>query len=1142
MNQEDVSMDKITIICKRVFIACLLIAGVASCTDDELVKSDGEVVEGVPVTMSLNLSFVPAADVVVTKADNNDYSVLRNLVLFIYSGDGTFQKVVQTFDRSLVLGSTGEEITGGVRYSMTFEATSGTKKLLAVGNTSITAGAEAIWGNISSLVNNAEEYSFDEMKAQVISLSAAYGEGMQPIQITSESQMLMSGWNEGVVFNANGGVTSYGACDIAASQVVIRLNRSLAHITFNIPVSVDGAKGTFVPTSYRVYNVPTNSYLTNKEKDVALTEGDNPFTFVNSASAVIGIASGGNYTFDFYMPENINEVKEITDYSDRDKWSGESGASPENKTWSKAPQKSTFVVISGTYEGTGAVEGDDTEHQFSGNVEYTVHLGDFSETGSQGNFSVIRNWSYTYNLTVKGVDNIVVEATATEDGGGFQDGAEGDIYDYTDTQYAYQLDAHYEQLYLQYNLSSIANSVRATLGSNPTDQEIDDAIADRLILVIQSEAMDYTHASTDNEPYSVQNKRGTLRPYKIYRDAVRNGNEAAATGAKTQYFVGNKDGQSGFDYKWVEFWPQYNGSANSTYNNNPRLADYPGVSSWSRATGISDDVYGGEPTEESGHLMDVYDMIVAMGKAVRMIYDGNTNGLGASTDWNVDYNDDGIIITRTGYNNYTYYACFTAFVNEYYYYNHPLTDEDITTWNVFTNKIPREMIVAMSSDVSTDGNSTYNRLYSYISQVSMQTFYNSRGISLNAFGIETYNETPLTKNFTWGTPISTNNLSKTDGRSNQLTLIGGTGNNRYNEWSFYIDQAYNGWIEPIPSGRRKLDEDAYPYESVRGGYPWGGGGTTYYSRGAYSACMSRNRDLDGDGEIDDNEVRWFLPSVNEYIRMGIGNSAISQDAKLYNGDKNAMDKGSNGSPYPTEYIDNGALYYTSSSDNERVYWAIEQGSYGNDNNVWTGWTSTAKPIRCIRVLPAELTALSGVQSDPTYEWNEGTRVLKFKDRLDASLYRRGRTDGRLSRHNEDGAANSFYEGIFVATEDVKDPDSGTDRFPLGQIIRSTEYSFRGTSDPCANYHEDGDDGAAWRTPNLAEFSAMNAVGGIIGDNYACSTQFTKQEVRYGFITAWYNDAFYIMCTGGGSEETLNTEYKVRCVRDVPAGYSFSEFQ
>ena len=97
----------------------------------------------------------------------------------------------------------------------------------------------------------------------------------------------------------------------------------------------------------------------------------------------------------------------------------------------------------------------------------------------------------------------------------------------------------------------------------------------------------------------------------------------------------------------------------------------------------------------TARLKDVYDVIVAMGKAVKKIYIN-----GSMTPTGDTPNADGICIVKDGDN---YVARFTAFVNEYYYYEHPLTHAEVTSWDVFVNKIPREMIIAMSSKTAFHG-------------------------------------------------------------------------------------------------------------------------------------------------------------------------------------------------------------------------------------------------------------------------------------------------------------------------------------------------------------------------------------------------------------------------------------------------------
>ena len=991
---------------------CLLWMGfvafaLSGCKDDDLAKNNGDVVEGVPITVTMKLAGTPAADVTVdTRASDNDLSTLSNLTIYVFDGNGTYQQTVSTLDGfeslEIIKGPTG---TSDVTYEVKFETTSGTKKLLAVGNSTSSVWSEANNINVSTM-------NFEELKKHLANLNIPLnqdGEFSRPATITSDGQMMITGKNEGIQFDTNGTVVDWGESE---NNIAVKMKRIMAHVTFNI-TQPGSAKGTFIPTSYKVYNVPTKACLVNMDDDNTIITGDGAVGFNHFASMTINPAINDVYSFDFYMPENIyDENSEVKSYQARDVWT-KNTEMLLGKKWSNAPQTSTFVVISGTYSGNSTVDDNGTEssgnHAVTGDVQYTIHLGDFSDlTGNNGNYSVARNVSYTYNVSVTGVDNIVVEALTNKEN---QPGAEGQIFTYDGSTYSYELDAHYEQLFLEYNLSSIASAVQQKLGpydSSMEDAEIDKAIADNLILVIQSEAMDYTH---DGDDYTVQNKRGTLRPYQIYADAVQN--EQDPTEAKNNVWKGSGseiNPTGGFDYQWIEFWPQTSGT---------ELAAYPGVSEWSRAstlTAAEENMVYGTAKGNTARLKDVYDVIVAMGKAVKKIYKN-----GSMTPTGDTPNADGICIVKDGDN---YVARFTAFVNEYYYYEHPLTHAEVTSWDVFVNKIPREMIIAMSSKISADGNSSYSQVYSYITQRSMETFYNSRATAINGFGIETYNETPLTQDgvkFTFGTAKCTTSseLSDKDGRFNQIALIGiNQYNNQYNNWSYYISTANNGWFNSTNTNHKehKLSIDAYSNNKGQ--------------RGAYAACLSRNRDLNGDGTIDESEVRWFLPSVNEYLRIGIGSSALSNAAQLYIGNKASLDNdiwytGENQTGdknyVKAENLKDGTLYYTSSIDEHRTYWAVEKGSYGEDQKDWTAGNNP-KPIRCIRVLPTNITSVNEM-SDATYERVNNDRsdliTLKFKDRLVDRLYRNGVYTSLLSRHNEDGEPNFYSEGIFVASKNVK---------------------------------------------------------------------------------------------------------------------------
>lgn len=1152
-----------------IYTSLLLVGLVAfnltSCVDDELVKS-GEVVEGLPVTVTLTLSGTPAADVTIDTRADNSLSDITNLAIFVFHEDGTYEHYVSsraTDESYKVTFEKAQTVDGGVLYNVIFKTTTGKKKLIAVANTSAAAGDGGFW----ELTAKQEDVvggslSFEEIKDQIINLRSALYENsdMQPIQIVSSSLMLMSGYNENIEFRADGSVTSNGT----ENNVIVKMDRAMAKIRFKIVEKPKDEYGndidaTFIPSSYRVYNIPIKSYLTNKEKQLTeniFSEDESGIKYIHYASSNVPSVSEGFYSFSFYMPENIQETKVLnTDksnmkYADRDKWTGSPGSTAEEKTWINAPQNSTFVVISGTYSGIGS-----DGNTYTGNVSYTIHLGDFSNgpDGSMGNFSVERNSSYTYTITVKGVDKIIAEAKKETDE--YQQGAEGQIFTYDASTYSYELDAHYEQIYLEYNLSQIAKAIQSfqvngnSLGEyNKTqlDDDINKAIANNLILVIQSETMDYTNTTeTSDKPYTVQNKRGTLKPYQIYADAMKASVNVLSKKDAVLNGPGNTtDNLKGFDYKWIEFWPQ----------SNTEIAKYPGVSEWSRENLdnlTNKDFYGGEVVaDKARYLMDVYDVIVAMGNVVKKIYKKKSvstadrgEGYPSDSQPNDIFNSgQGITVTTNTENEYV--ARFTAFVNEYYYLRHPLTGERVTNWSVFTNKMPREMIIAMSSNVSKDGNSSFSTIYSYISQLSMQTFYNSRTLQMNGFGIETYNETPHIR---FGGSVTTG-LSDTNGRSNQIQLLGGLPQ----DWETFIVPKYNGWLGSIGSDRinHKLPVSVYNDTREESDGDTGKGG-------AYFACLSRNRDLNGNRVIDENEVRWYLPSINEYIRIGIGSNALSNAAQLYMGDKYTMvHKG-----YATSYIWDGSLYFTSSNqDDKRVYWAVERGSYGVDGANYTGnWA--AKPIRCIRSLPSTSNdydiSTPFVESDPSFIYHENTspQSIEFKDRLVANLYRQ-RVDGSLGVHNEDNPANSFSQGIFVAGKYLKET------YRLGDIIgyegtvtvnengQQKVYTFDGTMvNPCKDekYSEGGY--SDWRVPNLVELSAMNAAG-LLDECYsndsgsfiaACCTQFSNLNVRFGFARS-----SLIYCPGGGEYGSENPNYsnltsktfRIRCVRDVPDGYAF----
>lgn len=141
--------------------------------DDDLVKNNSDVVEGVPITVSLKLSGSNTSNIVVdTKASGSDYSYLNDLVIFIFDDkDGQFEDVVTNYhdiNTLTVKSNTIDNDTKNRLYNVEFKTTSGRKKLLAVAN----VAEGGYWGKVIDQLTVAyqKQYSFNQVKSLIVSL------------------------------------------------------------------------------------------------------------------------------------------------------------------------------------------------------------------------------------------------------------------------------------------------------------------------------------------------------------------------------------------------------------------------------------------------------------------------------------------------------------------------------------------------------------------------------------------------------------------------------------------------------------------------------------------------------------------------------------------------------------------------------------------------------------------------------------------------------------------------------------------------------------------------------------------------------------------------------------------------------------
>ena len=1052
------------------------------CVEEEIVPDAAE--SGIPVKARLTFGTKGTDDIAVTtKAELNSYSDIISLFLFIYNEAGTVCEQVLELDSSkLFEDNPATDDDGHHYYTAELNTTTGKKRICGVANYTTVEN----WTDFEKKVREYGEAALNGTSSEDIGKSLFYliddyVDAGSTIEFNT-AQMIFTG------------AETITVAEDGSTDKDLKLQRIVANVEFNISngKTSEGNTVAFRPVSYKIYNLPKGTRLSGGRVTEDNPEEARPEFYYDGVENTRITSSGKGYSFTFFMPENVQPDASamVESAAQREEWDYESnvGAEPGEKDYTHTTENATFVVISGEY----AEYDPENNLKKSGNTSYTVHLGDFSEgyrnehpENPYGNFSVRRNYSYTYNITINGVSAITAEVET--DGPGKQQGAEGSIVNIEDITRSFSLDAHYEQILLTYNLSNIAEAVRNTAGLTNTDadgngiNDVDEAIGNYLRL----------HIDTPFQDGSVD-----LYPYTLYCEAV-SGTAPETEEATTAAEAAKTDALNGkADCKWVEFYPQ---------DSHTSLSAYPGLPLWKNG---STDI---NTRTDNEHLIDAYDLCVKLGKAVRKIYDGQS----IST---ADNAEDGITVSET---DGVYYAFFTGFVDEYYYFSDPLGKKTDWRWSDFVNKDARVMMISMNVQSSDDGNSISSNVHTYILQRSIQTFYDdTKAAGLTAFGMETFNETGLMKKGA----VSSYGYDDADGRKNTLAILGAANSP---DWSGYIDQTLNGYLNSIGNrdDRKSRLSGAYKNADM-----------------AYTACMSRNRDLNGDGKIDSDEVRWYLPAINEYLRIGLGGQAISGEAQLYSGDKALMKEGE----YPHSYIADGALYYTSTNE-KQVYWAVEKGAYGKDETYGSGRYN----IRCVRLLPSDLANLDET-SDATFElkkkltqigsgwgsYHETNYVIDCRDKLVPSLYRTTQANFALLPHAEEDEANRFYKGFVIARRDLNHNGS---TFELSDV----QNRDGDRSDPCSKYYsEEGQpSGSYWRVPNLTELTIMASINDDLQltQPTGTSTQFSNMHVRRGF---WFyqdqitcNVATVREVNGNKLDAEVDANWQesqiyIRCVRDA----------
>ncbi len=320
----------------------------------------------------------------------------------------------------------------------------------------------------------------------------------------------------------------------------------------------------------------------------------------------------------------------------------------------------------------------------------------------------------------------------------------------------------------------------------------------------------------------------------------------------------------------------------------------------------------------------------------------------------------------------------TAYVDEYYYYEHPLeggqpaTTED-GLWAKFVNTAGRRSFsVVTKPKASSDQLSTYIEMGSIIEQEPLQTFYNlekagvvetqTPNFPFRVGGSSSYSFPAGTKFIGYGIE----GLPVTDENGNEIEFLG-----QYileaGDSTYIIPDELAAKVNNYRSGLKNTQawwlygEDGTLSDSVRWDKYINLDSWTlkdkYSNLGIYQ-CLLRNRDDNGNGVIDINEIKWYMPTKSQIIYMWIGAGALSLPSQIFR---------NNDYSYDLKFMMSSTVSRSRRNQNElEIVWLNEGSStgfildnWGEMNEQIDGPNGKAY-IRCLRNLgtPKELEGIN----------------------------------------------------------------------------------------------------------------------------------------------------------------------------------------
>lgn len=447
----------------------------------------------------------------------------------------------------------------------------------------------------------------------------------------------------------------------------------------------------------------------------------------------------------------------------------------------------------------------------------------------------------------------------------------------------------------------------------------------------------------------------------------------------------------------------------------------------------------------------------------------------------------------------------TVFVDEYYYEKHPITDEmKPDLWKTFVNAEDRKLHILCNSEKSKDLESISTGSVVTIQQRSIQCIYNtdpSYTVLQTAWGVENHDEYDGRWDKYWS--VTSGGNRGNDKRLNGLY-------NSCKEWELSPAGTSNAFTTGVQWSKYMDYEVENDTPQLQSDYQ--------YMR---YACMTRNRDNNGDGKIDRNEVRWYLASINQLLGLYVGGTILNSNTRLYN--KSPEDRQSDERIKWQQHVVSSTAF-NSESNNPTMLWAEEGTSTSHFYHNWAP-DIQGTGIRCVR----NLGYIDG-KDDESYSIDK-----EFDDYISAEKQGDGSYIFTCTHLNE--KALRYYTSKELILSDERSLENS-----LYKKFQSYPTSNTFTAQSFTVFNEKVDEEIAagrgnpycpegYRTPSQIEAAIMR----YYIDNWGNNNTFTRTYWSFGPLgsnSKFVDDKYGFSVQGTNITVNKKDLGEVRCVRDI----------